>query len=234
MQRDFEHLTLKQEELLERYFDNECGLFGRIRASSLLRNSEAAKSFYTYLKSLSEGITLYEKRLPELSEDIWSKIERGIDLGERLQMIEAEEKGGLGDFGKSLWETWAKMSWGAAGGVAVAALLLVFIKSPDLSKTVNMAPVAIKSEARAVQLASDATQNLNSGALLLGAAGISPSFHRLRSGGRVKVTRKPTEHSTILWISRKPVETAVGPDKNRAGVFYLDPNMAVDPILQGD
>ncbi|NMC62804.1 MAG: hypothetical protein GYA55_06505 [SAR324 cluster bacterium] len=234
MRKTIEHLTPKQEALLERYFDNECGLLGRIRAASLLRNSESAKSFYTDLKSLNEGITSYGKRLPELSEDLWSKIEKGIDLGERLQFIEAEEKEWLGDFRRSVWEAWARMSWGAAGGVAVAVLLLVLIKSPDLNNTVNMAPVAVKSEARAVQLASDAPRNLNSGALLLGAAGLSPSFYRLRSGGRVKVTRKPTEHSTILWISKKPVETAVAPDKNRAGVFYLDPNMAVDPILQGD
>lgn len=226
-------LAEQQEVLLSCYIDGECGMLGRLRAQALLRRSAAARAFVSGLRAVHEEVQDYDAAFPSAPEGLWAGIERRIAQEERLRDIREESR-----------EHWfqpfayyfGRLSWGAAGGFAAAGLLFAVMNFGRVSVPLQMAKGAGATASRPVQLASEGVSpqvidaGFSSGAPSVGA---SSPFAYLRSSGRVKVMRKAPKRSTIFWI-RKKEEAPVAPDRNGAGVFYLDRDTQPAQILQGD
>lgn len=214
-------LTGSQEKLLARFCDNECGAIGRMRAERLCGRNEEARLYVDLLRSMKEEIPAYTAAFPEPSENLWDRVLAGIEHQERLDLIDMENRD------SRLLDTlklgFGRLSYGIVAGCATAALIFTVGRSPAFRdrkvSTARMAAItghesASNQKIQPVQLASDGNYDY---------------FH---SKGRVKVQR-PSQRSTIFWIRKKDI-VDIKPDLNKGQVFYLDPRLANDPLLQGD
>lgn len=220
-------LTSSEENLLGRFVDKECGIVGRYRAKRLLRKNVHAGIFLAGLESLKENLIEYESRFPEPPADLWGRIDARITQEERLLSLD-DGSAGRGWF-EQVFLGLGRVSWGAAGGFAAAALLLLVGNVFDTGGQSSSPHYSSSISSQPVQLASG-EYKVNSPRM---EAGAGRRYDYLRSDGRVRVIRNPSQRSTIFWI-RKRTDQQIAPDRNRVGVFYLDPQMAAEPVLQGD
>lgn len=232
-------LTDAEAALLERYLDNESGVLGRMRARWLLGRNVAAKDYIDTLSAARSAAEEYASFMPVPSEDLWKRVSRRIEQQERLDAISTDDSEG---FWTPILDGLGRVSWGAAGGLAAAGLVLAFshfnMQVPStLNGSSHLSSNGIGGSTEPVQLASgvfgaprhDRQYLYENGR---GEGGNTPSFDRLRSSGRVRVMRRPSEGSTIFWVERKD-EQLLG-EKNRIGASFLDQRAANDPMMQGD
>lgn len=77
-------LLEKEEKLLTRYVDGECGLIARIKAESLLKRSVAAQDFVNTSASLSK--LLSADLNTSKSPDLWDRISARVEAEEKAEL----------------------------------------------------------------------------------------------------------------------------------------------------
>ena len=190
-------LTRRQEELLLRYADGECGWLGRRRAEALLARDESAREFARAMQRTADEVRAAVRRESSVVEpDLWPRISMRLEQEERAAVFlgarrhETDTRRGMG---------WG-LAWGMSGAVAAAciAALMIFQQSSPPSgvgQLVTQAPAVVPS----VNLVSQHAA-YQPPVMLEDDAPVQVDW--LRSQGRVSMIQGPTRRSAIIWVNR--------------------------------
>ena len=244
-------LSEREEQLLSKYFDGECGWLGRFRAKQLLGRNSAARSFF-------EALSLIGTETQQLSGqkvDLWQAINRRIDQEERAALYLGERRAST-ETKRIVWNP--GFTWGASGAMVTAGLaVIVFATSSTSSNTTQQARAAagvlpqVQGVERSatleqasmpqssIQQNSFIPQEMIPQAALVSEGGASPrslpnsaSFRDplsemvevdwMRSNGSLRLLQDPGERSAIIWVKRKRQPLPVFEGPNRSGIKILN------------
>lgn len=221
-------LSDRQERLIMRFADGECGPLARLKAKKLVRRSASARRFLDDLRHTSVFMGGYENDLHKSESgqvDLWKRVEQRIEQEERAAIFLGERRAGVKvDIFKEFFSS-SSLAAGLSGGV-VAALLLAFVWTPDGA----MLPVPESSDApagsaplaQAVSNPAVATQNpvqrsvklvsqgapaarqrsmFNSGNIVAETSGVEVDW--MRSDGQVRMIQHPESSVPIIWVKKR-------------------------------
>ncbi len=201
-------LSDKQQLLLSRYFDGECGLISRTLAKRLLTANPAALQFLHSLQQHSDVVRTHSE-VAETSVDLWSRIEARIEQEERASFYLGNRR--VEEQRTSLFAraTSSHTVLGGLSGAALAALALFVVYQPKNIPTFS-APQTV---------AFNPSQGFQPVALGNSAAGMSPNRFTqvgsqpmevdwMRSNGSLALIPDSHGTSTIIWVRRKMPRTA--------------------------
>jgi hypothetical protein len=205
-------LTERQELLLCRYFDGECGICGRYAAKSLLAKNSDAREFFEQLSTIKTECLEISSRSDDTCGDLWGRISARIESEERAAFYLGSRREERSRSGTSLAQKLynPQVVMGGLSGAVVAALALVII-------TRTSSPTEILSVARDGMVSSSAPSDVTQVAL----GGANPqrpinSSRRTRSlassmevdwmraNGPLALIQNPQGKSAIIWVRRKP------------------------------
>lgn len=203
-------LTERQELLLCRYFDGECGLCGRYVAKSLLAKNPDAREFFEQLSAIKTECQEACSQNDEICGDLWGRISARIESEERAAFYLGSRRQEPIRSGTSLGQKLYKpqVIMGGLSGAAVAGLALIFI-------TRTSSPTEILTVARGGTSGSSAPSDVTQVALgganqrrpsKSGARTLSPSMEVdwMRANGPLALIQNPQGKSAIIWVRRKP------------------------------
>jgi hypothetical protein len=205
-------LTERQELLLCRYFDGECGVCGRYAAKSLLAKNSDAREFFEQLSTIKNECQEVCSQNDERSGDLWERISARIESEERAAFYLGSRREEPARSRSSLFDKLFKpqVVVGGLSGATVAALALVLI-------TRTSAPTEILTVARGGISGSSASSDVTQVALgganprLTGNSGmrtraLAPSMEVdwMRANGPLALIQNPHGKSAIIWVRRKP------------------------------
>ena len=190
-------LTGREERLLARLHDGECGLVARFRAERLVKRRAAARDF---LAALDEAKRLLVERSTGTEKgDLWSGIAARIAQEERAELFLGKRRETVVQKFVALVREHRQVAWGIPSGAALAGLILFFVAPhPGLENgPENVAPFGVaKSGTTQVPVVN-----------LASAGGGVRSRHPVevdwvRGNGRVRVMQDPQRNSAIIWVRR--------------------------------
>lgn len=154
-------LSNKQEILLQRYYDKECGFYGRFLAKRLLGKNSEATQYINSLKSCSEALQTEIHNIEnEFTSNMWNRILARIEQeSEVLNRAKYSEKVKRLRF-NNLW-------WGVSGaGVAVACGVVSFmlVRNPNNytnSNSFSSSQVARNVDSQTVPVVANAVAGSN-------------------------------------------------------------------------
>lgn len=198
-------LTEKEELLLSRHFDGECGFISRFQAQRLLIRNDQAKLFFNGLSAVGAECRAISSEAKGV--DLWSRIDSRITAEESAAFYLGERRSAptteLAPAFKRIRLNQAL--FGGLSGAAVAATLLIILAQP-----------AAKDGKAAATLAT-LPQPFKQAAL--GALDSQPiRFNRrddstlevdwMRANGPLKLLQNPSGKSAVIWVRRKNIPTA--------------------------
>ncbi len=205
-------LTERQELLLCRYFDGECGVLGRYTAKRLLESNQAARGFFDQLSTIRTECQESRSQIHDADSDLWQRISSRIESEERAAFY-------LGSRREELSTPRARVIdklhtpqaiMGGLSGAAVAALALVFI-------TRSTTPAAIFTEAGGgvsssrppsdvtqVSLGNPSPRRLTGPSARARTLASSMEVDWMRANGPLALIQNPQGKSAIIWVRRKP------------------------------
>ena len=190
------HLTERQEKILNSYFDNECGFFGRFMAERLLSKNSSASQYFLNLSSTSNELKKSYNDVNIAKVDLWEGISEGIRREERKAKFAEEEED------ESPIAVWlSRLGWGVSGALVTASIGLFMIGG--LSPSTNKSGIQLKTGSFSGEVpVQSVTFNNEKEARLKGSQ--SPmEIDWLRSDGRLRFIQTPNQRSTILWVNKK-------------------------------
>lgn len=198
-----EKLSEKEQLLLSRFFDGDCGFIGSWRAQKLLARNPLANQFIDNLESIQHMVT-QRSYSGSGTVDLWDKIERRINEEQRSELYLGTR---TSTESPSLWqnlsETYAMWISGATGATLAAVAIIFLNSSTDQSplmpqrQSIGRAPVAQQVAVKAPNRQS-----------AIGIPRIQRSrpqsfaFDWMRSEGALHFIPDPNGASTIIWITR--------------------------------
>ena len=194
-------LREKDERLISKWLDGECGWLERWRAGRLLRGSQAARNFLENMQAVRCGAQCWGESACRCQVDLWDRIAARIDQEQRAEVFLGRRRAAAADVRESRFSPWTLGVSGAAVAAA-AALLLVFLPGG----AGNTGPGG-----RALVWTADSGSV--PGVNLASAGGVQPrvvsggvELDWMRShAGRVKLIQDPSGRSPIIWVTkRKP------------------------------
>lgn len=195
--RDGQELTEREELLLSRYFDGECGFFARRSAEKLVSSNPFARDF---LGSLDKAGNACRTAAEEsaIGADLWSRIDARIDAEERAAFYlgERRSKAESDSFLSRLQSRQAL--WGGLSGAAVAAAALLFFVSPATKgPSVAALPGQPFQQAAVGGFAA-------SPASLGNTSRSAMEVDWMRANGSLKIIQDPSGKSATIWVRRRP------------------------------
>lgn len=195
--RDRLELTEREELLLSRYFDGECGFFSRRSAEKLASSSPLARDF---LGSLNKAAGTCRAAADEsaVGADLWSRIDARIDAEEHAAFYLGERRSGA-DSDSLLSRLRSRQAlWGGLSGGLVAATALLFVVSP-----------ATKEPSRTALPGQPFQQSAVGGFAASPASLGNPSRSAMevdwmRANGSLKIIQDPSGKSATIWVRRRP------------------------------
>ncbi len=212
-------LSDKEQKLLSKFFDGECGYFGYRRAKRLLERKQQAHEFLGLLDSLARDVRITKTDPAGRLDNMWERVSARIEAEERSQLLLGKRQSTLaanniwGRLQEALFASGYRR-FGFSAGLVAAASVIVFLSGPysPLSKS-------------STQLASSSTVNNASGfgyvpasAQVEGSAEkesytrpqlVEDDYQRalevdwVRSRGRVKFIQDPRQRSVIIWVKKR-------------------------------
>jgi hypothetical protein len=197
-------LSEKQELLLSRYVDDECGLFQSILAKRLIRRDPQAKDFINDLEKIKNGCTMGLAASRTAPVDLWDRINNRIIQEERAALYLGERR--LQQSNESIWSRLQSpyaLAGGLTGAACAALLLMVLYRPSDIvsftaphtaamhSTMPHVQPVAVGSMAQRPRVAPALNQP-------------TLEVDWMRSHGSVNVIPAPNGSSAIIWVRRRP------------------------------
>lgn len=205
-------LTERQELLLCRYFDGECGICGRYAAKYLLARNRGALEFFEQLSAIRTECQEVCSQSDDIWGELWERISARIESEERAAFyLGSRREEPVRSRVSRLQKLYnPQVVMGGLSGAAVAALALVII-------TRTSSPTEILTVARDEMSSSSAPSDVTQVAL----GGASPprpidSSRRTRSlassmevdwmraNGPLALIQNPQGKSAIIWVRRKP------------------------------
>lgn len=205
-------LSDKQQLLLSRFCDGECGCVERFLAKRLLARSGDAQSFLREMESLRDCC---RSTLERSSQSLSTPTTSTADLWERINIrIEQESRAEI-YLGKRIVEQQRESIWerllsthtlaGSVSGAALAGLLLFFVYRPATIISFSAPQTAHLGSNNFVQqvgLGASGYTDTNSGAHIQ-----SPlQVDWLRSHGSLSLIPAPDGRSAIIWVRRRPAQ----------------------------
>jgi|GEM_PF-6199468 len=123
----------KQELMLLRFLDGECGLFEKLRANQLLKTSAEARSFIEEMRSLGDetrrsmSVKAVESQHGKI--DLWDKISTRIEQEERAEFFLGKRET-IQSNQQSSWSSYfpSQLAWGFSGVAASVIFALVLVQ----------------------------------------------------------------------------------------------------------
>lgn len=197
-------LTEKQEVLIEKYVDGECGILSKFKARRLLANNRSARQFLDSLLSLAEELRDFELKQNNPKVDMWDQVSMRIEQEERAERFlgkrnESEKV--------SAKVSWTSLGWGFSGSLVTAGIVGVVIAFSGRSNPSSKGDDFTKRLERSLEVldaqgdSRPSAQNVN--------LPVSSTLRRpvevdwMRSDGRVHMIQDPQERSAIIWVKRQ-------------------------------
>lgn len=200
-------LSDKQQLLLSRYFDGECGVISRIVAKRLISSNPAALQFLNSLQHHSDTFRSHSDT-SQGSVDLWSRIDARIEQEERASFYLGNRR--VEESQSSLFTrvTSSHTMLGGLSGAALAAIALFVVYQPKniltfsapqnaaFSASQGFQPVALSNSAPSIS-ANSFTQ----------VASRPMEVDWMRSNGSLALIPDSHGTSTIIWVRRKMPRT---------------------------
>ncbi|NLF24950.1 MAG: hypothetical protein GX589_04740 [Deltaproteobacteria bacterium] len=204
-------LTERQEKLLSKYLDGECGALGRLQARRLMIRSAAAQAFAEDLRNVSG----YARRWYDMQAyesvgraSLWDRVDQRIGqeqraslyLGERTLAPVAKDRG---------WH----LGWGLSGAALAAACLAFFIlpftgqdRNLDSVGGIYAKSATLDNQAGGVvpQVQTVSAGGVNIGDPLYSERGYSSQVEVdwLHSSGQVSLIPNKDRRAPIIWVKK--------------------------------
>lgn len=189
-------LSPREERLLARYHDGECGWVGRYLAERLITRRAPARSYVEALQKIQR--LSRERPAGSVGVDLWSGIAARIAQEERAAVF-------LGRRGESWAERLAgfvrehrHIAWGIPSGAALAGMVLLFMA--PVNNYPGSAPTGVArvggGGAPVVNLASAGNGRP------VGQFRDPVEVDWVRGSGRVRVMQDPHRNSAVIWVRR--------------------------------
>jgi len=191
----------KEELLLNKYVDNECGFFARRKAEKLIENSTEAKAYISSIGRLGENMqSVLSPERPH--SDLWPRISMRISQEENAAVFLGERKF------EEKKSPFTLPSLGFAMGSLVTAMLLFSVWIPASQQPNNLTPQASNEGALTLASAGSPMQPNPGRPQIINnepfQSGIDVDW--MRSTGRVRILQNPDERSAIIWVRKKNLQ----------------------------
>jgi hypothetical protein len=209
-------LTDKQQLLLSRYFDGECGFISRIAAKRLIASNRSALLFLNSLQRNGETLRSNVDDARSEPVDLWSRIDARIEQEERASFYLGERR--VQTTQTSLFGNAqpSHLVFGGLSGAALAAAALFMVYQPASLPNFSSPQTVALNAPQAFQPVALG----NSGRPLRPTA-LAPSGTRgmevdwMRSNGSLSLIPDPNGSSTIIWVRRKSLRTLDATNSSR-------------------
>lgn len=198
-------LSERQQLLLSRYFDGECGCIDRFLAKRLLTRNEEAYVFFNDMEAVrgccTKSLGVHHSHTIS-SAELWERISVRIDQETRAELYLGKRR--LDQTKESVW-TRLLSPYTLAGGLSGAALAgaLLFVMYRPTSIVSFTAPqLALSTPGNFIQpVALGGGAQSFTGSRPLRQAPLEVDW--LRSQGSLQLIPDPDGHSAIIWVRRK-------------------------------
>jgi len=245
-------LSLRNEKLLVRYFDGECGWIEKYLAEKLIQKNSLAREFMDTMHVIGE-ITRNERagilKVNPTPTNLWDRISARIEAEEKSALflgMRAAQTKKVG-FAQRLSDVFSvsQVAWGASGAFAAACITYFFVHVAPGSSVAhfsasqgqpNSAIRQVALHERAAGHRSPRASDSNS----LGRKSLNEPIRILtqnvpsalevdwvKSAGHVRMMQDPEDRSAIIWIKRRePVAMAMG-----GGASLEQPSIGGEPLV---
>lgn len=200
-------LSEKEEILLSRYFDGECGLLSSFLAKRLLRDNASAQRFITSLERCSRAVEAEASNVSLPAVDLWERIDNRIDQEQKAAFYLGERR--VVERAPSLLERLrtSQAAVGGLSGAAIAAVALLFIYAPKdiTSFSVPGASSTSNSHGQFQQVGFGASPSSQRPAGFTQSANRALEVDWMRSNGSLSLIPDATGSSAIIWVRRRSV-----------------------------
>jgi hypothetical protein len=197
------NLSDKQQLLLSRYFDGECGVISRFFAQRLLSRNPNAAAFLQSLNHAGDTIRLIQEN-EKSPVDLWSRIDARIEQESRSSFYLGERR--TKERHESILERFipSHALFGGLSGAAIAAIALFVIYKPKSFITFSSPdPIAFTNshEFQPVGLGNGGSAPRNPGVPQSSARRMEVDW--MRSHGSLALIPDQSGSSTIIWVKRR-------------------------------
>lgn len=202
-------LSEKQQLLLSKFHDGECGCIESLIAKRLLARSSDAVEFCQQLDSLKDcclsnlSITTSQGE----SVNLWDRVHARIEQETKAEFYLGKRR--IAQTRETLWERLVSphaLAGGLSGAALAAFLLVVGYRSPGV--TTFVAPQTASTNqfqlVRPVAMSADTARAPATLRVPGGASRSSFEVDWVRSQGSLKLIPDPNGSSAIIWVRRKP------------------------------
>jgi len=219
-------LSLRQERLLQAYFDSECGAIGRWWVRRLLARRRSARAFIESLGVSAREVAGSIEGGADAQHggekvDLWNRISARIDQEERSLVFLGKRE--FRERAQGIWRlSWTRpVGWGLSGAVVTAGVaMLIFGQfSPQAQSAFSAAGNSPLGGSAQANLGYQPVAMDTGGSGLRSEAGTSEqevpsalSLNRrvpralevdwMRSHGRVRMIQDSGDRAAILWVNR--------------------------------
>ena len=208
-------LSHKEELLLIKYIDNECGILEKYLAKRLIAVKKGAREFVEAMSALSGDVSESQIQFQNLEVDLWPKIAQRIEQEEKAEFYlgvreSREDTSSI----VTLWD-FARVNLSMSGGLVAAALVLFFVYGvlPDSF---------FKGTERDLLVASEDSMSTQNVSLVAMQKRPTAKLDWVKSQGRVKMIRESERQLPIIWVNRSLPTTRPAPSINLPSL----PNMS--------
>ncbi len=195
-------LSEKDELLLSKYHDGECGALSAFVAKRLIRDNTAAQDFLRTLENCSRVLDAEASRVSIPVVDLWDRIDNRIDQEQKAAFYLGGRR--VTERAPSLIERLraSQVAVGGLSGAAIAAVALLFVYSPRDITSFSVPTNGPSSNAQ------NQFQQVGFGNAPRQAAftqrGNSPlEVDWMRSNGSLSLIPDASGSSAIIWVRRR-------------------------------
>jgi hypothetical protein len=198
-------LSEKEEALLSRYFDGECGIFSAFLAKRLLRDNTVAQDFLRDLESCSRAFESEASKVSIPAVDLWDRIDNRIDQEQQSAFYLGERR--VAERAPSLMERIraSQIAVGGLSGAAIAAVALMFMYSPKdiASFSVPSTSSTSNSQSQFQQIGFGGSSSATRSAGLAQSGNRALEVDWMRSNGSLSLIPDASGSSAIIWVRRR-------------------------------
>jgi hypothetical protein len=205
-------LSEKQQLLLSRFSDGECGCIESMLAKRLLSRNPDAVEFCRQLDSVRECcLSKLSVTTPRgESVNLWERVNARIEQESRAELYLGRRR--IEQNRGSLWErlrTPYALAGGMSGAVLATLLLVVGYRSPGVTtfEAPQAAPTNQFQLVRPVAMGAGSASSPTTLRIPGSAPRSSLEVDWVRSQGSLKLIPDPNGSSAIIWIRRKPTSS---------------------------
>lgn len=190
-------LQEKDEFLLVKYIDDECGFIERIIARRLIARNPQAASFVVSMRSLSNEFASTKRDFQEYDVDLWGRINDRIEQEEKAEFYLGRRVEGVAE-PKVFWD-WSKINLGIGTGLAAAGLSLFFFQN---LKGTESPTASLASPSNSIESPIEMMPIKLAGNEPIAAPSI-PKVDWVRSHGKIRMIKDPNERRLpVIWVNR--------------------------------